>query len=159
MSTDFKTFILLHSSNCGWCKQYKPHWNSAKNKYTTINFYDYDFDNEEIKNKYFEEHKNGPHPTGYPTIVVINNNNDYKVVMGANDPDRVKNGDDIIPVIKSILENQRGGGLFDWFCGNDSKKEETGVSNNLVQYDDERIYKEKYLKYKNKYLNLKKNNK
>jgi thiol-disulfide isomerase/thioredoxin len=166
MTNNFNTLILAYSSECGWCKVYKPHWYAAKNNNNNNNlrFLEYDFDIDNEREKFFKEHPNSPTPKGFPTVIAILDNDKYMLLEGANNPDKVNSGKDVIPTIQQEINNRskenadininlNGGGLFDWFCGNPNEQK----TNKSIEDEDERMYKEKYLKYKNKYLNLKKN--
>jgi len=160
--------ILARANWCGYCKHFEPIFEHSKNIYKNndvlkeldINFEDYDFAEDSVKNSFMVSHMNAMDKIqGYPTVMVnirSKNNNKYLVVSHTmvdekvNEKNRIEEAakrfiENLSNIIKSensenkVLYKQNGGNIF---------------YNSQLSPEEEK-YRKKYLKYKSKYLKLK----
>lgn len=127
---------LYKASWCGHCVKYSNKWNELKNKLTNnknVKITEYDWDNDKDIFDKMNVHS-------VPTLFI--NNVEFKELY---------NLDKIIEVVNNSSEKSRDDSLFNQQGGkNKYEKNDTIVTD---------LYKQKYLKYKIKYLELKKSNK
>jgi thiol-disulfide isomerase/thioredoxin len=166
MSDKNITILLAKANWCGHCQRFAPVFEYSENTYKENSYLkDYDIkfksfdlaDDDEKKNFMLSYLEAFNKVDGYPTILMIKKNNerlnyyhiDHVEVNNPEDRDQIKSSSEIFiknieNVLKSIDSENKS--LFVQVGGKTDNK--TLLS--------EEIYRNKYLKYKSKYLNLKK---
>jgi len=163
--------ILAKASWCPHCIHFTPIFDLAKEKITKskellnseILFESYDLDDENIKNKFMQEHKGlMDYLKGYPTVYfsLVEGNNqtprtefiEHTVVKDNTEKGLTEAVDEFINNIVNKYKSLKSG-----------NKElhmsvQTGGMFNNITTMDEVNYRKKYLEYKFKYLKLKNNN-
>jgi thiol-disulfide isomerase/thioredoxin len=178
------SIILTRANWCPHCQHFEPIFENAKKLYKKhdylkdfeIGFEDYDLANNDIKNTFMLNHNDIKDKIqGYPTVFVNLKNktskqNDYFTIEHT-----VIDNDDNIDVSKQIeqasmnfllnitnglksfnSENkvlfiQKGG----YNLSRENKFNQCGIGGSFLDLKNKDIYKEKYLKYKSKYIELK----
>ena len=153
------SLILFYSHGCIHCNHFMPVWEKIKS-YCSKKLKDvkiHEVESGEMQLMQFEPSRNTTgvdlnEITGFPTIM-IRRNTDGKLF-----PIEDRRQESIIKKLKSVVgENKHGGDSSD---ENDSKKLNGGKKNKKVKVqtgggNNSEFYREKYLKYKKKYLDLK----
>ncbi len=165
------TIILARASWCPHCKDFEPIFENTKNVISEfddlinekINFEDYDFADDNIKNKFIFSHLKGMDKiSGYPTVLINIKNkssktNDYipieHVILDEKDGSMEKQLNEaskrFLSKVVSVLKTKNSDGKIKYV-------QEGGSNNNLNKTSlNEETHREKYLKYKYKYLKLK----
>jgi hypothetical protein len=167
------TVILARANWCGHCQHFEPIYNVAKNNHDNkndkflnkykISFKDYDLATNDGKSNFTINHLDAVDMVeGYPTVLVNvrdkeNKNNKYYTVSHTVIDNNIKNEE---------KQNQEASERFMANISNllksldsDSKVLYMQTGGAMVNYQtslNEEIYRSKYLKYKSKYLELKK---
>ena len=144
--------ILAKASWCPHCSDFMPIYEKAtENQGNKYEFNCYDFADDAPtpnKNNFEDDHRELVNLIdGYPTIFVkINDNSHIKV-----DPTIIRNND-INKAVKEFINNIENG-LKTLSSGR--RKEYVRLEGGFIENDE--YYKNKYIKYKQKYVELKKN--
>ena len=174
------SIILARANWCPHCQHFEPIFENAKLLCKThdylkdfeIKFEDYDLANDDVKNTFILNHYNIKDKIqGYPTVFVNLKNktskqNDYFTIEHtAIDDNNLDESKQIEKAAMNFLLNITNGlksfnsenkVLFVHKGGKNFKEVNNCViGGSLIDLKNKDIYKEKYLKYKSKYMNLK----
>lgn len=170
------SIILTRANWCPHCQHFEPIFEEAKNIYKKhdylkdfeIGFEDYDLAEDDIKNTFMLNHNDiSDKIRGYPTVFINLKNktskqNDYFTIEHTIVDSNIAESKQHNHAAKKFLENIANGlksfdsenkVLFIQQGGNKSMP--CSVGGNL-SINNQAIFKEKYLKYKSKYIELKK---
>jgi thiol-disulfide isomerase/thioredoxin len=137
--------ILYHANWCGHCKDFIPEWTKLKEAFKPmgIKYKEYEAD----KNKIEVDRAN---IAGFPTIVIVADG----VKQEYN---KHRDFDTILKFIEHI-KKQKGVNKEENGDDDDSDDSKENTNNNMRQRGGKTNFYEKYLKYKTKYLRLKRKN-
>lgn len=140
-----KTIILFYMNGCGHCDQFKPIWNKLKPWCTKHNVRMREFEANEVQTMQFNQSLNDTgidmsRVIGFPTIIIMDNGKE--VIIKDRREEKIK--ELLLNSEKKQTVVQTGGGM----CTSEKC---------IIQNPKENKYYHKYLKYKSKYLFLRKN--
>jgi len=165
------TVILARANWCGHCQHFEPIYEESEKKYKdnkylqnyTIKFDNFDLANDDVKNGFMLGHYNAMEKiSGYPTVLVNitdekNKKNNYHIIEHTlidekiNDKNKqiIEASERFLNNISNVLKSLNSDGSILYV--------QTGGA--MVNYQtsmQEELYRKKYLKYKSKYIELKK---
>jgi thiol-disulfide isomerase/thioredoxin len=170
------SIILARASWCPHCKDFEPIFENAKGgvsdfddlKKEKLHFEDYDFADDDVKNKFMLSHfKAMDKISGYPTVLINIKNKSLKTneyipiehsILNEKDGSKEKQLNEaskrFLSKVVSTLKTLKSDGKVKYIQQGGTQQ---GVSNNYNNKTSlkEESYREKYLKYKSKYLKLK----
>ena len=167
--------VLARANWCSHCKHFEPIFEHSKENYKSvpelknmnIEFKDFDLADENGKNSFMLSHFSAMDKIeGYPTVLVnirTKNNNKYIIVPHTVIDEKVKKNEQIEEASNRFINNISNSLKSDSSENKVLYTTQTGGSNSYGQdvYGNktsliEEKYRAKYLKYKSKYLSLKK---
>lgn len=179
------SIILTRANWCPHCQHFEPIFENAKNTYKKhnylkdleIKFEDYDLADDNVKNTFMINHNDIIDKIqGYPTVFINLKNktskqNDYLTIEHTVIDNNIDKSKQIEEASKNFLNNitntlksvdsenkvlfiQKGG--HNLSIGKENKLYQCAIGGTSNDVNNKDIYKSKYLKYKSKYIELKK---